>query len=89
MEVDKETFFPLPRHDYFEQLPPPDIMWCQNDTQRLPIALVQNLIEDAGSLPRPRLRGAENCDASCEIQRGVSYVRKMFCDVCEPVCMYD
>jgi hypothetical protein len=34
MEVDKKTFFPHPRHDYFEQLPPPDIMWCQNDTQR-------------------------------------------------------
>jgi hypothetical protein len=36
-----------------------------------------------------RLRGAESCDESCEIQKGVSYARKMFCDVCEPVCMFE
>jgi hypothetical protein len=32
----KKTIFPPVRHDYREQLPPPDIMWCQNDTQELP-----------------------------------------------------
>jgi hypothetical protein len=35
-----------------------------------------------------RLREAESCDESWEIQKGVSYVRKIFCDVCEPVCMH-
>jgi hypothetical protein len=36
-----------------------------------------------------RLRGAESCDESCEIQKGISYVRKMICNVCEPVCMFE
>jgi hypothetical protein len=54
MEVDKKTFLSLPKHDYFEQLPPPDIMWCQNDTQRLPTCPRAELDWRCWSLPRPR-----------------------------------
>jgi hypothetical protein len=28
----KKNFYPPVRHDYCEQLPPPDIIWCQNYT---------------------------------------------------------
>jgi hypothetical protein len=48
-----KIFFPPVRHDYCEQLPPPDIMWCQKDTQKLWLALVWNLITNAGSFPYP------------------------------------
>jgi hypothetical protein len=48
-----KNFFPLPRHDYFEQLPPPDIIGAKMTHRDFRLALVRNLIEDAGSLPRP------------------------------------
>jgi hypothetical protein len=45
-----KTFFFSPVRPYYCKQLPPYIMWCQNETN-FRLALVRNLIENAGSLP--------------------------------------